>query len=203
MPEPAGHNPARNSSSGPRSWHKRGYLPHNDAGTLIQAITYRLADSLPAEVLAKLDQELPLLPENTTERRRRIEGYLDAGHGVCWLKRPDIARIVIDGWRHFDSKRYQLIEWVIMPNHVHVLVQLVSPFSLPTVVHGWKSFSAHLINRALGRKGAVWQADYWDRFMRDREHLAKTAQYIRENPVKAGLAARPEDWPWSSAAQRA
>ena len=86
-----------------------------------------------------------------------------------------------------------------MPNHAHVVVQQVQGWPLAHVVHGWKSFTANQINRTLGRSGRAWLREYYDRFMRDNEHLATTVAYVEANPVDAGLVLRPEDWIWSSA----
>ena len=185
----------------PRGWHSRGYLPHRDAGAIYQMITYRLADALPNEVALRLAGELDAR-DGDSAYRARIEAYLDAGHGECWLRRADVAGIVLDSWRHFDGERYDLVAWVIMPNHVHVAVRMREK-SLSDVVHGWKSFTARRINTLLNRSGKVWQDDYWDRYIRDERHYAAAVAYIHDNPVKAGLALRAEEWEWSSMGARA
>jgi len=113
--------------------------------------------------------------------------------------RRSILRIVLDSWLQFDQARYQLHAWVIMPNRVHVLLQTIEPNSLSSVVKSWKSFSAGRINGLLSRQGALWQREYWDRFIRNEEHYVSAIAYIHENPVKAGLVSRSKDWPWSSA----
>ena len=85
-----------------------------------------------------------------------------------------------------------------MPNHVHVLVTLLDGLSLSGVVHSWKSYTAKQANKLLGRNGAFWHADSFDRFMRDEDHFATTLDYIHWNPVKAGLCAQAGGWEWSS-----
>ena len=85
-----------------------------------------------------------------------------------------------------------------MPNHIHVLATLQDDYSLSSVVHSWKSYTAKRANKILGRNGAFWHVDYFDRFMRDEKHLATTLDYIHWNPVKAGLCPEPSDWKWSS-----
>jgi len=75
----------------------------------------------------------------------------------------------------------------------------MEPNDLAAVVNGWKSFSARRINELLRRRGALWQREYWDRFIRDEQHYQRAVAYVHENPVKAGLVSRAEDWPWSSA----
>lgn len=86
-----------------------------------------------------------------------------------------------------------------MPNHVHVLVKLEAGHSPVEIVRFWKGGSAIEINRILARNGTLWQREYYDRFVRDLEHLHDCIAYIRNNPVKAKLCDHPEDWPFSSA----
>lgn len=86
-----------------------------------------------------------------------------------------------------------------MPNHVHVLIEQVAGWPLDKVVAGWKSCTSKQINQHLGKRGAVWMRDYHDRYVRDDAHLQAVIEYIHENPVAAGLVARAEDWPHSSA----
>ena len=189
-----------------RGWHSRGYLPHFDAANEIQAITFRLADSLPAEVVEAWKSELAASPSSGKRPdrilRERIAKYEDAGRGSCVLANPECAEVVQAALLHFDGERYRLLEWCIMPNHVHLLVHCLPGTPLGTIIRSWKNFSAREINRLLGQEGALWAVDYHDRYIRDLDHLANASSYIRSNPVKAGLCARPEDWPWSSAGWR-
>jgi putative transposase len=99
-------------------WHSRGYLPHCDTPGLLQAVTFRLADSLPAEVLHRLREE----PGHAQKKPDGLETLLDAGHGACWLKQPDMADIVEEALLHGDGQGYRLLAWCVMPNHVHVLI---------------------------------------------------------------------------------
>jgi REP element-mobilizing transposase RayT len=118
------------------------------------------------------------------------------GSGHCWLQQSEIARIVEDALLHFDGDRYRLIAWTIMPNHVHVLIEPIGGHDLGSIVSSWKRFSARMANRALGRSGPFWQDDYWDTYIRNERHFESTVGYIESNPVKAGLAKEPADWPW-------
>ncbi len=196
----ANPNDANTAGVAPSSPYHRTHLPHVEAGAVPQHICFRLADSLPQSLLQQWDDELRRLPETQqrNERRRRIEAALDQGHGACWLNHPEIAALVRDALRYFDGDRYHLHGWVIMPNHVHVLVTLRDDYSLSGVVHSWKSYTAQRANKIRGRNGAFWYVDYFDRFMRDEKHFATTLDYIHWNPVKAGLCAEPGDWRWSS-----
>lgn len=188
-------------------WRSRGYLPHRDRARLVQSITFRLADSLPQSLLTRMEQRLLHEAEDRRdiERRRAIEQWLDAGEGCCALGHPEAAACVQSALLHFDGDRYRVLAWVTMPNHVHVLIEPADAVS--RIVHSWKSFTAHWLLQhnhrlALGipDSNQVWMREYWDRFIRDVDHLRATINYIHRNPVKAGLCRDPGDWRWSSAA---
>jgi REP element-mobilizing transposase RayT len=179
-------------------WHSRGYLPHFDVPGLTQMITFRLIDSMPKEKLLQLQDQLRHIPQ--LERRKIIESHLDAGYGSCLLRNPEAAAIMQDTLLHFDGERYKLLAWVVMPNHVHGLIETNQFFSLSQIVKSWKGYTANQINKLFGRSGPFWEPDYFDRYVRDRDHLANAINYIHLNPVKARLCEREEDWLFSSAA---
>jgi REP element-mobilizing transposase RayT len=190
----------------PPGWYSRGYLPHFDDGRSLQAITYRLADALPANVVSKLEEQ----SLGKEQRPEEIERFIDAGHGACALRQSENAAAVVQNWQHFHGSHYHLHAWVVMPNHVHVLIEPLVGHDLRAIVHAWKSYTAKVILKntagqrpALPAKTRIWQADYWDRFIRNERHYHATVDYIHQNPVKAGLAAKAEDWPWSSMGARA
>jgi REP element-mobilizing transposase RayT len=163
----------------------------------VQTVTFRLFDSLPAAIF----HELSRLPAGA-ERRRRLDAMLDDGRGGCALREPSCARIVEAALARFDGERYRLLAWVVMPNHVHAMVEQIEGFSLGDIVHSWKSYSAKAINALTKTSGRLWSPDYFDRFVRDEKHYAHALTYIEDNPVKAGLAAQASDWPFSSASRR-
>ena len=162
---------------------KSNHLPHWTMAGGTYAITFRLVDSLPASVIRALQQERDELitkaaPEETPlsleEKQRldrllsdKIEAYLDAGAGECWLRQPEIARIVADALRHFDGERYDLDAWCVMPNHIHVVMRPRRGFDVPDILHSWKSFTSTAANKVLGRAGKFWQKEYYDRLIRD------------------------------------
>jgi putative DNA methylase len=190
------------SKVSPQTAFHRTRLPHYEAGETPQHICFRLFDSLPMAILKQCEEELHHLNdpnEQERERRHRFAAALDQGYGACWLGQPEIARIVVSALQHFADTRYWLHAWVVMPNHVHVLITPIGGNSLSGIVHSWKSYTAKQANALLQRSGAFWQADYFDRFIRNAEHGEKTIFYIHENPVKAGLCAVAGDWAWSSA----
>ena len=183
-----------------RGWHSRGYLPHFDSPYVMQMITFRLADSLPKSILREIETET--MHQTNRQKRMRIDKHLDASHGKCYLLDKEIAKIVEEALFHFDTERYFLLAWVIMPNHVHVLVEIKDGYILSDLLHSWKRFTARLINHKLGSKGRLWQPEYWDRCIRDEKHLANAINYIHMNPVKAGFIRNPEEWQFSSAWRR-
>ena len=164
-----------------------------------------MADSVPTEVVTSWKEELALTGREPAddprcmELRRRIERYADGGHGECALLDERIAQLVENALLHFDGTRYRLLEWVIMPNHVHVLVETIPGHPLDSILHSWKSFTAKRANKILDRTGVFWLQDYFDRYIRDEKHLVAVREYIQNNPVQAGLAQSSDEWQWGSA----
>jgi type I restriction enzyme R subunit len=180
-----------------RHWHN---LPHWQQDQAWQFVTWHLGDSLPKAKLAEWFEEReawlkchPKPWDSATELAyhqlysARIDAWLDAGHGSCVLREPPCAEIVADAFRHFAGERYELGAFVVMPNHVHVLFRPINDCALESILHSWKSFTAKAINKVLGRRGTLRQEDYWDRIIRNEEHLAGCLRHIEENPLKAGL----------------
>jgi REP element-mobilizing transposase RayT len=159
---------------------------------------------MPQVVLDKWEAELSLLPQTARnlERRKRMEAYLDAGHGQCWLRQTEIARMVQAALLHFDGSRYRLICWSVMPNHAHFIIETAEKWTISKLLYDLKSFTAKQANKLLQRVGRFWQRDYYDRYIRDGEHLATVTRYIEENPVKARLVAEAKAWLWGSARLR-
>ena len=178
----------------------RRRLPHWQRPETSLFITWRLADSLPQETLDKYVSEkeawLVKYPEPRSSEdeekfhqlfSNQFDKWLDAGSGECLLRDPKIAKIVSDALYHFDGDRYALDSFVVMPNHVHVLLQLAPDHKLEDVLHSWKSFTAKEINKALNREGVVWQPEYFDRMIRDEIHLENVRKYIENNPTHGKL----------------
>lgn len=99
-----------------------------------------------------------------------IDQYEDAGIGECLLRDDSIAQIVQDTLLFNHQKKYELICWCIMPNHVHTLIAPVEGMSLSEIMYDWKSYTTHTINKALNRKGKLWMMEYFDRYIRDNDH---------------------------------
>lgn len=184
-----------------KRWHTRGYLPHLELPGATQFITWRLADSLPASVLAKIRAEADLLEERSRNLylAERIDAFCDTGHGECVLADFRAAKIIEDALFVQNGRAYDLRAWAVMPNHVHVLLQIGTSESLSQIMHQIKGSSAREINRVLGRRGRLWQPEYFDRVIHGNAKIQEKSNYIEANPVQAGLCKLPNEWSWSSA----
>ena len=130
----------------------------------------------------------------------RVDKYLDAGHGVCYLRDPNLADLVAGAIQFFVGQRYELRAWVVMPNHAHVVVWPMPCHTLSDILHSWKSYTAHEINKRLpARVSPFWQTESYEHLIRDDEDLHRCCAYTLLNPVNAGLCAQLEAWKWSSA----
>lgn len=170
----------------------RGYLPHFENRAL-QFITFRLFDSVPKELIEEWKTVLAM--ENNAEEPtdvarqmyKLVDKFEDSGYGQCFLADSRVADMMEQTLKHDDGKKYDLISYCIMPNHVHVLIRVSEGVSLSSILHTWRSYSAHEANKILGRSGDFWMKDYYDRYIRDARHYTAVVQYIKDNPAKAGL----------------
>jgi REP element-mobilizing transposase RayT len=195
--------------------HSRDQLPHLKREGGAYFVTFRLAGTLPGAVLLQFKQERANIIRQAESARRpltwheqeelfywyaeRVDKYLDAGHGNCFLGRPEIAELVSSALRFFAGTRYDLLAWVVMPNHVHVVVHPLYGWTLSQVLKSWKGYTAREANRLLGRTGQTfWQVESYDHLVRDDEDRQRCCHYASMNPVNAGLCTAQEDWPWSS-----
>jgi type I restriction enzyme R subunit len=192
-------------------------LPHwSQAGT-VAFITWRTWDSMPASVLKRWHDEREewlrshLAPRDEASRgargllsrfratnpallsqfhefsSNRWNEHLDACHGACVLKRPELSQIVADSLPHFDGTRYDLTDFVVMPNHVHILAAFVDENAMLAQCDSWKHYTAVKINQALGASGRFWQQDDFDHLVRTLEQFEYLRRYIAENPRRANL----------------
>ena len=185
----------------------RRHLPHWAQPGCTYFVTFRLGDSLPVVTLDRWraerttwlrahglqdPAEVVQLPE--PERRefhrhfnRRLQEYLDAGEGSCLLRDPRFSSIVASALLFFDTKRCALGDFVVMPNHVHLLVTPFPGWKLTDLLRGWKRFSASEINKLREAQGSLWMDENFDHAVRNREQLDYFRRYIVENPRKARL----------------
>jgi REP element-mobilizing transposase RayT len=112
---------------------------------------------------------------------------LDASHGASVLCQPEIADIVANSLLHFDGDRYEMLDFVIMPNHVHLLATFPDKAAMIDQCDSWKHFTARRINATLGLQGRFWQQDAFDHLVRHEGQFRRLRDYIAQNPVKAGL----------------
>ena len=172
--------------------HPHSHLPHWKRPGASCFLTWRLAGSLPVEHIADCW---------TTKGAKFLafDKVLDArATGPQWLVQQDIARAVIGVLFAGQHKGfYELVSWVVMPNHVHALICPL--IDLPRLVSGIKVTSAKESNRLLNRTGAFWSRDYFDRCVRDSGSAQRIIRYIEHNPVKAGLCSEASAWRYSSA----
>lgn len=187
-------------------------LPHwSQAGT-VAFITWRTHDSMPKQVLDQWfderDRWLRARGINATDPswRQRLDQLgrqvardfldafwnrwhdaLDAGHGACVLRQPELSKIVARSLRHFDNERYSLLDFVVMPNHVHLLASFPDEQAMLAQCESWKHYTATQINRRLKKKGRFWQQDGFDHLVRNEEQLQYLRRYIAANPEKARL----------------
>jgi REP element-mobilizing transposase RayT len=189
-----------------------GQLPHWFQPGVTYFITFRTDDSVPATVADEWYRHrnewlrAKGVDPSRSDWRCRLEQlpepdkrafhltfpdefmkYLDRGCGECVLRRPELARIVADSFHHFDGQRYTLGDYVVMPNHVHLLVCLLADTDVERQCYSWKKFTARDINRTLGRVGRFWHEESFDHLVRNPDQLDYLRWYIANNPRKAGL----------------
>lgn len=162
----------------------RHRLPHWRQEGATYFVTFRLHDSMPREARDRLAELRQL---DGDDRFVWIDGRLDSGAGSCLLATPTNAATVVASLRCFDGERYLLGTFIVMPNHVHVLVQPATSFDLSSVVRGWKSFTARELEHSAGIEPPIWQTETFDRIVRDEHELRRFTAYIRQNPAAAWL----------------
>lgn len=176
-------------------------LPHWSQTGTTYFVTFRLADSLPFPKLLQLkaERELwlrlhpqPWITKTATEYYNRfvvlIEKWLDAGVGECHLRNSEVRQKVQNCLLHFQGERYDITDFVIMPNHLHMILTPLPGNSLSDILHGLKGVSAREANKMINRTGAFWQDESFDHIIRNENKLAKFKRYIAANPLKARLS---------------
>ncbi|MBV8841744.1 MAG: transposase [Bryobacterales bacterium] len=184
----------------------RRHLPHWHPHESWLFVTWRLAGSMPRDYLTERIREAQS-PGQAAYVNHSGRAFVDfdrmldrAVCGPCWLKNAGIATMVCEVIQTAEERHFcTLGAYAVMPNHVHLL-------ALPRVslakITGWiKGVSARQANLMLGRTGSFWQHESFDHWVRDSREFERIANYIRYNPVRAGLSKEPGDWPWSSASR--
>ena len=205
----------------------RRHLPHWQPQDAAFFVTFRLKNSLPYEIIEALREERErarVALHNVLESERDQQNALDEQHyfemwedylnkaefGPRWMSQPEIADVVKEALQYRDGKVFDLHAYCIMPNHVHVVFEPLSTSDwhsnaresgyqpdLPKIMQSLKRHTARQANKILSREGAFWQDESYDRVIRDNDEYSRTVNYVLENPVKAGLVSRWEDWNWA------
>ncbi len=184
--------------------------PHWAQSGAVVFVTFRTADSIPDSVIQRWDQEkqnwltkrgfpgakwpllLQKIPETmrmefNAEFNRCREDYLDSCHGKCHLKNVEISSIVADSLMHFDGTRYRMGDFIVMPNHVHLLCVFNNEDRMRKQFDSWQHFTATQINKRINRQGKFWQGDPFDHLVRSPKQYDYLRDYIADNPKKANL----------------
>lgn len=202
-----------------KNYYRRN-LPHIQPEGATLFITFRLANSLPKEVIEKLrmekeevEKKIAQMSDNEEREKqlylahRRFFGKWDdaldtLAHGEKYLSNPQIADLVAESLLYRDGKVYDLEAFSIMPNHGHVVFAPLEGsdgkyFSLSTIMHSLKLHTALEANKILGREGSFWQHENYDHYVRDESELERIIKYVIYNPVKAGLVDDWKNWKWT------
>ncbi len=175
--------------------YKGTHLPHWHQANAMQYVTFRLCDSLPQTVLAQIDEfkfnfyrlhPKPWDDQTTKDYYNAIGPYqermLDSGMGSCLLRNPEARKYLSNALLYGDGTRYDLKAFVIMPNHVHLLMEDIIGEDVNNIIKSIQRFSATKINRLFGRKGVLWMDDDFDRVVRSLPHYHHCVNYIISNP---------------------
>ena len=198
----------------------RRRLPHAQPPGATLFVTFRLVDSIPDETMRRLiaatRKAEAALSRISDRQERAAQDYLEqrrhfgrwdvalnlARSGPLWLNDPRIANIVVESLHYRDGTVYDLDTYCVMPNHVHVMYTPLPKegggyHALSAIMHSLKRYTAHQANLLLEREGSFWQHENYDHVVRDEAERQRIAEYILNNPVKAGLVSHWEDWEWS------
>ena len=184
----------------------RRNLPHIQPDEGLFAITYRIKGSLPKSVVDFYDDEYEkaiILSINEISARNLFfeitDAYLDEGLSHDILIDSKIAKIVIDSLKYYDGKYYTLIAYCIMSNHVHLIIDKsnLEFASLSAIFGSIKGYSAGLINKLIGRTGHFWASEIYDHLIKNEKELDSQIKYVINNPVKAGLVDKWQQWDYS------
>lgn len=186
---------------------RRRNLPHWRQEGKLYFVTWRLAESIPEEKRQAISREReafirahgdPAMTQMSPELKRRyhqlfserVQRWLDAGHGSCLLRKPVAVQVVCAALHHFDGVRYVLGSFAVAGNHVHVLVAPMPGIRLSSVLHSWKSYTAKVINKAVGRSGTLWQDESYDHLVRSAASLHRIEEYIHAHQMQGAYVER-------------
>jgi REP element-mobilizing transposase RayT len=199
--------------------HYQRNLPHFQPQNAMFAITFRLAFSLPIEIIQELEKEKKDYEQTIkklknkelemykTDFKRRYFEHFDSliaqyDNMIRWLEKPEISKIVSHSLHYWDKKRYHLFAFCIMPNHVHLLIEPIKKdeahfYSIAEILFSIKRYTAGECNKILNRKRQFWQHEHYDHAIRDDKDFQYQVAYMLENPVKAKLVDNWKEWEFS------
>ena len=187
----------------------RGRLPHWEVEDGRYFVTIHLAGAIPDEAA----EQIRLLSENFSKRPtaveaasdfalsrtifREMENWLDRAEDKLLLARPDLAEMIMEAIQHrVQTHRWMLHQFVIMPNHIHLFLSVITG-TLKDSLEDFKRWTGHQAGKLADLPdGRFWQDEWFDHWSRSDEQDENIIRYIIDNPCKAGLVARAEDWPY-------
>ena len=192
-------------------------LPHWSQPGTVAFITFRASDSMPHQVVEEWISQrdtwlrghrinptdpawkarlLTLDPRQQQDFEQRFMSRwhqeLDQCHGGCVLRESHLSALVAEALLFFDGDRYAMTDFVVMPNHVHLLAAFIDSETMLKQCQSWKRFTAKKINAALGRRGRFWQPDAYDHLVRSERQFEYFQHYIADNPRNANL--KPDEY---------
>lgn len=191
--------------------YKGNIYPHWEMNEAIYHICFRLNDSIAQERLYLYIQEkerISASPKDLSQKEKFLKRFLlsqkfdkllNAGHGYCFFRKPDIAREMQSILLGRNHKRYVLHAWCIMPNHIHIIMQPLPGQTIASILQEWKSYSSHIINKLCNHTGSVWHKDSYNRVIRSYREYIRQINYVWNNPEKGKLQNYPWRWAWNHA----
>jgi REP element-mobilizing transposase RayT len=188
-------------------WH--GRLPHWEVVDGRYFVAIHLAGAMPAEGqnrIHTLAAELSRVPKIAVDARIRVqrrvfaemEAWLDRAEHANYLRRADVAEIVMESIAFRQGQAWNMFEYVVMPSHLHLFFEILQG-DLKSILEQFKRWKGHEAGKLLQLKAdRFWQDEWFDHWSRSDEEDEKIAEYIRQNPVKAKLVENRDDWPFGS-----
>ncbi len=195
-----------------RYWNRGPHYMYPDS---IVFLTWRLAETLPKHII-DLYEQLKNDPDSTESKWEKHQLEQNSYYYSKFeeydkelanfksldfsLNDPEISIILRNAFHYYDGKSYELHAYCIMHNHIHAIIRplknVINEYQkFGSIVRSYKSYTARKINKVLNKTGQIWNGYYFDRVIRDIDSYSRIIQYIRMNPVVAGLVESPEDWP--------
>ncbi len=187
----------------------QGRLPHWEVAAGRYFVTIHLAGAIPQQgqdriraLAAEHDKLAEYAKDARLELQRRIyaemESWLDRADCVSHLRRPDVAPMILESIAFRHGRTWNMLEYVVMPSHVHLFFEVLDG-TLKNGLEQFKRWTGHRASELLGLEGQrFWQDEWFDHWSRSDEEDERIIEYIRQNPVKANLVTKYQDWPYGS-----